>query len=63
MKFIMHNWVSPDKRLPEWFKDNEEIDLTLEQLKELYDTGLNIMLYHFDKRNILFVDSKRFSQR
>lgn len=63
MKVFMSNWVSPDKRLPAWFKDNEEAEITLEQLKELYDTGLNVMLYHNGDSNVLYVDHLRFSQR
>lgn len=31
--------------------------------KEIYDKGLNVMIYHSEERPILFVDTKRFQQR
>ena len=64
MKFIMCEWAYGCKNLPSWFKHDQEADLTIDQIKELYDTGNNVMLCHGkDGVNILFVDDRRFSQR
>lgn len=60
----MYEWVGGTNNLPSWFKHNEEINLTSDKLMELYNTGNNIMLCHAGNgAHILFVDSKRFTQR
>lgn len=64
MKVRMVQWVGGIKNLPTWFKCHEDLDISWEQIKELYDTGNNVMLVHSDDfDNILFVDNKRFTQR
>lgn len=63
MKVIMFNWAFQAKNLPEWFKHDEEADVTTDQMMELFSTGNNIMLTHFKDGVILFVDNKRFTQR
>lgn len=63
MKTRMVEWVGGIKNLPSWFSSGEDIDLSFEQLKEIYDTGNNIMLVHSGETNVLFVDNKRFTQR
>lgn len=63
MRVLMFCWYTNYPKLPDWFKHSQEIDLDFEKLQELFNTGLNIMLYHGKEKNILFVDDKRFSQR
>ena len=49
--------------LPEWFVHGKDIDLTVEQIQELFDTGNNVMMTHNEPDNYLWVDSKMFRQR
>jgi hypothetical protein len=63
MKVTMAQWVGGIKNLPLWFKSGEDKDVSLEQIKELYDTGNNVMLFHSGDQTTLFVDNKRFTQR
>lgn len=63
MKVKMCIWAGGTPNLPSWFKHDEEIDMTFEQLKELYGTGNNVMLYHANGFDSLCVDSKKFTQR
>ena len=64
MKVLMAKWVGEIKNLPSWFKHDEEADVSWEQIKELFDTGNNIMLYHSRDGYIgLYVDNKIFTQR
>ena len=64
MKVTLAWWVSRPSNLPEWFEHNKEIDITPEQIMELYNTGNNVMLWHSsDGKTVVFVDHKRFTQR
>ena len=77
MKVITCCWTGEKEtvsKLPSWFQhvtDHtkiEVIDVSWEQIKELYETGLHVMLYHVkdspdDYEMILYVDHKRFYQR
>ena len=69
MKVYMFKWVGRIENLPEWFKNQEIADVSLEQIKELYDTGNNIMLRHWKHPDsdepimMLAVDNGRFNQR
>jgi hypothetical protein len=63
MKVRMVEWIGGIKNLPSWFKNGEDIDISYDQIKELYDTGNNIMLCHSGDDSVLFVDNKRFTQR
>lgn len=68
IKAVMISWVGDIKKLPAWFKDREEAELTWDQIKELYDLGNNIMVKHwkFTDNSIgmfLAVDNKSFTQR
>lgn len=64
MQARMVEWVGGIKNLPTWFKSGEELDISWEQVKELYDTGNNVMLVHSGNENTyLFVDNRRFTQR
>ena len=56
-------WAYGTENLPSWFKHNEEIDVSWEQIKELFDTGNNVMFNHSGEKVILWVDHKRFTQR
>ena len=62
MKVRMVEWVGGIKNLPVWFKSGEDLDITWEQIKELYETDNNIMLVHSGNiESVLFVNNKRFT--
>ena len=65
MKMRMVEWVGGEiKNLPTWFKSGEDLDISWEQIKELYDTGNNVMLCHnSDNEHTIYVDNKRFTKR
>jgi hypothetical protein len=63
MKFLTCKWIFDLPNLPAWFEHDKEVDISLEQIKKLYDTGYNVMLCHQKDGDILFVDNKRFGQR
>lgn len=64
MQVKLRNWAGTAKNLPQWFKDESVIDITLEQIKELFDTGNNLMLCHDINNDIIvFVDNRCFSHR
>jgi hypothetical protein len=63
MKAVLAWWVSRPDNLPEWFEYHKEMEITPEQIIELYNTGNNVMLWHGDDQIIIFVDDKKFSQR
>lgn len=64
MKAVLSWWVSRPDNLPEWFDRDKEIDITPEQIIELFNTGNDVMLWHAsDGKMIVFVDHKRFTQR
>jgi hypothetical protein len=44
--------------VPSWFKDNEDADITMDQVMELYNLGHNIMLKHMN-RQINFFDKNK----
>ena len=47
------------------YKHKEDVDDAWEVAKDIFDAGLNVMMYHVPNSDviILFVDHKRFSQR
>ena len=64
----MIEWVGGIKNLPIWFKHGEELDVSTEQMMELFNNGNNIMLCHYKSESnedciFLAVDDKRFAQR
>lgn len=65
MKVSFYNWCGTAKNLPDWFKHQEEGEVTWEQIQELYATGNNIMLMHHSDGSgtTLAVDDRRFGQR
>jgi hypothetical protein len=63
MKARMVEWVGGIKNLPMWFKSGQDSDISWEQIKELFDTGNNVMLSHSGNDIVIFVDNKRFTQR
>lgn len=67
MKVHMYAWVGGIPNLPAWFKHQEEAEVSLEQILELYATGNNVMLKHFSfedgEGNLLAVDERGFGQR
>jgi len=64
---FMVKWVLDVKNLPTWFKHGERAHVTWDQVKELYDTGNNVMIRHTDSGSefdaALYVDNKGFTQR
>lgn len=69
MKVKLAKWVGNIPNLPSWFIVDKVIDITFDQLIELYNTGNNIMLRHWSCTEctsdcaLLFVDNKNFGQR
>ena len=67
IKVRMWVWVNLDhsKKLPAWFIDRQEAEITFEQIKELYDTGYNVMMKHGDDTHpmLLAVDYRAFTSR
>jgi prepilin-type processing-associated H-X9-DG protein len=63
MKVLMCVWVDKPSNLPEWFKEDEEAEISWEQIGELYATGCQVMVKHASGSNILFVDAKAFTVR
>lgn len=64
MKVFCAEFVGGIKNLPTWWKNNTEMDVTPEQIIELYNTGNNVMLNHSTVQGtILWVDDRRFTQR
>ena len=51
------------KLIPEWFMPNEEREISWKQIEELFATGLNVMLYHGEKHNVIWIDDRRFTTR
>lgn len=65
---LMVEWVGGIKNLPTWFKHGERAHVTWDQVKELYDTGNNVMIRHYHNNDsgldaALYVDDKGFNQR
>lgn len=56
-------WVGGIKNLPSWWKKKDYVEVTPAQILELYETGVNVMIYHDQDGHCLFVDTKRFTQR
>ena len=50
---VLFNNKKPIKWIPpSWWKDRIEADISLEQLKELYDSNINVMMAHsYDENN------------
>ena len=66
MKAVLCNWAGSAKNLPAWFVHDTEIDISPEQIQELYDTGNNVMLKHSHQHAdvmVVFVDDRSFTQR
>lgn len=67
MKAYLLDWHNRCKNLPSWFVSRTEVEnLSLEQIKELYATGNNVMLIHAaneDGIDIVAVDIGRFGMR
>ncbi|HUU88456.1 MAG TPA: hypothetical protein VMX17_11990 [Candidatus Glassbacteria bacterium] len=66
IKVHMLLWYGNIPNLPSWFKDREDGEITIEQIKELYDSGVNVMLKHYKddpEVMLLAVDTARFNQR
>ena len=64
MKAELAWWVSRPDNLPDWFERGKVMEITAEQIMELYQTGNNVMLWHASNNDmIIFVDDKRFSVR
>jgi hypothetical protein len=81
MKATLYDWAGTAKnfpkrmpkklrakaKLPDWFAHQTTIDISWEQIKELYDSGINVMLKHCFETDpsemIVFVDDQGFGQR
>lgn len=56
-------WVPPS-----WWKNRSDAEITVSQLMELYDSGINVMMKHSEDDDgnasmLLAVDDRRFNQR
>ncbi len=71
IKVYCCNWAFEKMTLPDWWSSDsdKEIEITTDQLLDLYESGINVMLYKNNtldasrRVNILFVDTRRFGQR
>ena len=65
MRSVLFKWHHSVLNLPLWFKHNEVIDITPEQIMELYNSGNDVMMRHVGESTIItiFVDNKGFIQR
>jgi hypothetical protein len=68
MKALLVIWVDRPKNLPEWFQHGKEMDITPEQIMELYNSGSNVMIKHPSLNSIGYdilvaVDNQGFGQR
>ena len=66
MKAIMYVWVEKPDNLPSWFEHNKSIDITQDQIMELFKGGANVMMLHGtepDDEILLAVDTRMFGQR
>lgn len=64
IKVFCFKWITDIPNLPDWFEHEKSIEISPEQIIELFNSGNNIMLWHhYDKTKMLSVDVKKFSQR
>ena len=69
MKVTMFKWTGEKMALPSWFVHQGEIELTMDNIQELFNLKINTMFYHQKNKItkidevILFVDTRRFTQR
>lgn len=64
MKALLGIWATRPANLPSWFIPGNEIEISAEQIMELYNSGSNVMLRHHKADTMfLFVDDRGFSQR
>lgn len=67
MKAILVQWTTRPANMPDWFQHGNEIDITWDQIRQLYEAGANIMIKHDrlggDVTAMVCVDDRGFSQR
>jgi hypothetical protein len=66
MKVTVYDWaMGSNLEARTKYKHNQEIDAdkTFEVAKEIFDSGLNVMLFRLEGNTIIAVDTKRFQQR
>lgn len=67
MKAILIQWVNRPTNIPDWFEHTKEMDISWEQIKELYESGANVMIKHDrlggDLTALVCVDDRGFTQR
>lgn len=65
MKSLLLHWAVKPTNLPEWFEHQKVMDVSPEQIMELYNTGNNVMLRHVGDSTLMtiFVDDRAFGQR
>lgn len=62
--FRIMNYHLPEMEEMTGYKHNSVVNEDIfEVSKKLFNKGVNIMIYHGHKENILFVDKFRFQQR
>lgn len=63
---LVFYWASNRLEEKAGYKHNEVLpegtDL-FETAKDIYEKGLNVMVYNSEENDIIFVDNKRFQQR
>ncbi|MBE3084620.1 MAG: hypothetical protein IMZ64_00200 [Bacteroidetes bacterium] len=67
MNASIYCWAGEGKEILQrnGYDDRQEIDpnSVFVVAQKLFEAGLNVMVYHSEKSVILFVDTKRFTQR
>ena len=66
LKVLMCNWYGKknvENMAPSWFVHDQTLEISWDQLKELYETGLNIKLSHKENGlSLLGVSDTGFGQ-
>lgn len=66
MKAILLQWKDKPANLPSWFDHTKEMDISWDQIQELYECGVNLMIKHDrlggDHTAVIYVDWKGFSR-
>lgn len=67
MKTLIYFWAFQNEQFKKLtgYDHHQEIPFedTFKASKEIFDKGLNVMVYHSTNGAILYVDDKRFTQR
>jgi len=65
MKSLLLFWATKPANLPEWFVHEKVMEVSPDQIIELYNTGNNVMLRHVGDSSLMtiMVDDRAFTQR